>query len=253
MDNLRTPFQGLVNVISFNRYTYILAIILAAIGFAVGCYSDEWQIYGYIMGIAAIVPVIASVVVSHYVYDRSDLYTLNWLEGVEIASTGLILNFHSGFDETSGLLRDRFPNADLKTFDFFDDKKATEASIRRARKARNRDSAVQRVCPSDLPLDNSCADSIFLIFAAHEIREHSDRVQFFQEISRVAKDSARIVVTEHIRDLPNTLAYSVGVFHLFSRSAWQRTFHEAGLKLIREIKITPFVTGFVLAKYGTPA
>lgn len=100
-------------------------------------------------------------------------------------------------------------------------------------------------------MHDNFADNIFVIFAAHEIRDAAERVSFFRELHRSSNSSGKIVVTEHLRDAPNFLAYSIGVFHFLPRSAWCETFRNSGLEICNEVKITPFITTFVLEKNGT--
>ena len=82
--------------------------------------------------------------------------------------------------------------------------------------------------------------------SAHEIRDENERVVFFEELKRSLKVNGKIVVTEHLRDVPNFLAYTIGFFHFHSKSSWMRTFRRANLKVLQEAKITPFLTTFVL-------
>ena len=55
---------------------------------------------------------------------------------------------------------------------------------------------------------------------------------------------------EHQRDVYNFLAYNIGFFHFLSATTWKQTFAGAGLSESRTIKITPFITTFILAKNG---
>jgi hypothetical protein len=95
------------------------------------------------------------------------------------------------------------------------------------------------------------ADQIFLILAAHETRNESERIFFFKELNRTLKQKGKIVVTEHLKDLQNFLAYNIGFFHFVSRSAWISTFESSDFKMVQEFKITPYLTTFVLEKNGT--
>jgi hypothetical protein len=65
-------------------------------------------------------------------------------------------------------------------------------------------------------------------------------------MKRVLKLNGKIIVTEHLRDFPNFLAYTIGFFHFHSKKTWKKTFQEADLKVSEEIKITPFLTTFIL-------
>jgi SAM-dependent methyltransferase len=199
-----------------------------------------------------------SLLVSFYIYDLSGLYRLTWLDekvlvgdGPGGMSAGLIVNIHAGFDETSHLLVKKYPGCELKVFDFYDPDKHTEVSIARARKAYPSFPGTVRIGTDALPLGRGVADTVFLVFAAHEIRADEERVSFFQELGRVLKDSGRIIIVEHLRDLPNFLAYNIGFFHFLPVSAWTRTFGQAGLRVCNKKKVTPFITTYTLFKNGT--
>ena len=92
---------------------------------------------------------------------------------------------------------------------------------------------------------------VFVILAAHEIREEQERIQFFKELRRIVKSKGSIYITEHLRDIPNFLAYNIGFFHFYTRSTWLKTFQKAALNVEKEIKITPFISTFILSKNGS--
>ncbi|MEP7234362.1 MAG: methyltransferase domain-containing protein [Ignavibacteriota bacterium] len=189
-----------------------------------------------------------SLIVSCYVYDFSDLYKLKWLDKLQILRTGKLMNINAGFDETSSLLKNKYPSTELMVFDFYDSEKHTEPSIRRARKAYPAFLNTRQCTTTYLPLEENSVDNIFLIFSAHEIRNDNERIGFFKEMSRVLKPSGEIVVTEHLRDTPNFIAYTLGFFHFHTNATWLKTFHSAELGVVRKIKITPFISTFVLKK-----
>jgi hypothetical protein len=62
----------------------------------------------------------------------------------------------------------------------------------------------------------------------------------------VLRDGGKIIVMEHLRDLPNFLAYTIGFFHFHSRAAWIKSFELAELKLEWEEKQTSFISLFIL-------
>ena len=84
-----------------------------------------------------------------------------------------------------------------------------------------------------LPLPDNYADHIFLMFSAHEIRCESERKCFFEELKRVLKPQGTIILLEHLRDMPNFLAYNIGFFHFMSKSSWYNTFNYAKLSYAR--------------------
>ena len=123
----------------------------------------------------------------------------------------------------------------------------TEVSIRRARRAYPPFPGTRPVSTrAPLPLPDHAIDLAVAFLAAHEIRDPAERAAFFREIRRVTRPTGRVVVVEHLRDPANFLAYTVGFLHFHSRRAWRATFRAAGLQVAQEIKITPFLTAFIL-------
>jgi ubiquinone/menaquinone biosynthesis C-methylase UbiE len=190
-----------------------------------------------------------SLSVSYFVYDCSSLYKLTWLHNLQIGNK--IININAGFDETSQLIRKRYPNAELSVLDFYDPTKHTEVSIKRARKAYLPFPKTIRTSTTHLPVQDESADNIFTFFSAHEIRNDDERVAFFNELNRVLTPEGQVIVTEHLRDTANFIAYNIGFLHFHSRWTWLQTFGKAGFKVSNEIKITPFISTFILNKNGT--
>jgi SAM-dependent methyltransferase len=252
MERIRKPFQGVKNIIRFNWHFYVLSFIAILLLLTFSFFiKTEYRFVIFIVCALAILVNIVSLSVSFYIYDLSDLYELKWLNKSVDNTVKSIVNIHAGFDETSALLHKKYPQASLRVLDFYDEKKHTEVSIKRARKAYPAFSGTEKVSTSLLPLQNDSADIIFLIFAAHEIRNDEERIIFFKETDRVLKQDGIIVVTEHLRDVANFFAYTIGFFHFLSKPTWLKTFVGAGLKIDRKIKITPFITTYILSKNGT--
>ena len=248
---MRGPFQGVTNVVRFNWHSYVLAGLFVVVIIAFGIYFGLHFVYISAISLAVVIPTFISLLVTFYVYDRSNLYKFDWLDDLNISRTGRSLNFNAGFDETSVLLSSKYPGTLFCAFDFYDAGKHTEVSIKRARKAYGRFGDTARISTSALPVQDYFAENIFVIFAAHEIRDAAERVCFFRELHRSSNNSGKIIVTEHLRDVSNFLAYNIGAFHFLPRSAWCETFRDAGLEICSELKITPFITTFVLEKNGT--
>jgi hypothetical protein len=251
MEKLRKPFQGVLNIVRFNWHYYVLSISVIAAALVLKRYlNDTWSLAITILAIAAALFIFISLIISSYIYDFSSLYTFSWLKVLRPIH-GKALNIHAGFDETSNILQQQFPNAALTVADFYDPAKHTEVSIKRARKAYPAFPGTNQVSTKHLPVENNSLNNIFLILSAHEIRDQQERTAFFRELRRGLSLQGQIIVTEHLRDLPNFLAYNIGFFHFHSRLSWLKTFNHAGLNVSKEIKITPFITTFVLEKNGT--
>lgn len=242
MESIRKPFQGIGNIVRFNWHFYLLSIgFVVLILISNHNLNKNYNIYTSILCFLIVATTLISLLVSYYVYDGSELYKLTWLDEIMPTKTGKIVNINAGFDETSILLKDKFPNAELIVFDFYDPKKHTEVSIKRARKAYPPYPNTQSIITSNIPLSDSGIDNIFVTLSAHEIRNDEERIVFFKELRRVLKQSGQIIVTEHLRDLPNFLAYNIGFFHFYSKSSWLNTFEKADLETAKELKITPFI------------
>jgi len=241
MASMRKPFQGVGNIIRFNWHFYLIASVIFLFLLLI-----KW--YVILLVLLAIVSV--SLLASFYIYDRSDLYEMKWAGATLNDPAISIVNIHAGFDETSLLLNEKFPSASLKVFDFYDPRRHTEISIKRARRAYPPFPGTQGIHSTSIPLDDQYADKIFLTLSAHEIRDAEERKGFFLELKRVLKQDGCVFVTEHVRDLSNFLVYNIGYFHFISRRSWYRTFEAAGLRVIKEEKSTPFITTFILNKHG---
>ena len=249
MELNRKPYQGVWNIVRFNRPFYVVAgmVILLVIGVA-GYFSGLFFYFLLAAALAAFVGIFVSLLVSHYIYDRSALYYFDWLDGLDFPKAGSGLTVNAGFDETTEILQHKFPSLRMAMADFYDPRLHTEPSIERARKIYPPKLEVQKVNTSELPYSDRQFDIIFVLLSAHEIRNPKERVLFFSELKRVLRDGGKIIVMEHLRDLPNFLAYTIGFFHFYSHAAWNKCFELAELKLDREEKQTAFISLFILTK-----
>ena len=248
MEIKRKPFQGVFNIIRFNWHFYLASgLILGLILLFWEHLPDVLQPLAFWFTILAIITITLSLLISFYIYDLSGLYELKWVPKSENKN---ILNISAGFDETSELIRNKFPNGRLTISDFYDPKKHTEVSIKRARLAYPPNENTIQVSTTSLPFSNDSFDSVLAILSAHEIRDEKERINFFKELERVTIPKHQIFVTEHLRDFNNFIAYTIGFFHFHSKSTWLRTFKEANLKVIGEVKSTPFITTFILESNG---
>ena len=246
MNIKRKPFQGVLNILSFNRHFYILG--LAALALLIASYflyiwpaSLFWTI-SLLFSYALIMPLS----VAAYVYDLSGYYELEWLKCLNLpdAEDYQNVNINAGFDETSFIIKHLLPKSDLKVFDFYNPSQHTEPAIIRARKVSLVYPNTQQINSGHIPLNDNSVDVIFLLSAAHEIRSHNERIQFLKECRRVCKPNANLILVEHLRDFPNFIAFSIGFTHFFSKKVWQQSFEEAGFSTFSETKFTPFMSIF---------
>jgi SAM-dependent methyltransferase len=249
MATLRKPFQGVLNIIRFNWHFYLLVMVLCWISLLSTFLLHNSLSTIVLLGIfLALIITVGSLIVSYYIYDVSDLYKLNWLPDDD--SKLNILNIHAGFDETSALLKAKYFNSQLTVLDFYDPKKHTEISIKRAREAYPCYEGTVQTNTETLPLATNSIDKIFVIFAAHEIRNDGERIQFFKELNRALNANGEIFITEHLRDLPNFLAYNIGFLHFLAKDSWYNTFIKSNFVIKQEQKLNPFISTFTLHKNG---
>jgi hypothetical protein len=245
----RKKYQGVLNIVQFNWHFYLLAVIvMGLLWLAIPLLNSTFALLTYLVLGLALVSTVGSLLVSFYVYDLSTLYQLDWLEELLPTQPQQIVNIHAGFDETSGLLAQQYPQAQLHVFDFYDAKKHTEISIQRARKVYPPYPNTQTINTNDIPLQDNSIDLITNILAAHEIRNEDERSLFFSLLQQKLTSQGQIIVVEHLRDVPNFLAYQVGFFHFLPKESWHKNFAAAKLKIVKTSPITPFITVFVLAK-----
>ncbi|AXT21233.1 methyltransferase domain-containing protein [Flavobacteriaceae bacterium AU392] len=244
MEITRKKFQGVLNILSFNRHFYIIGIIVLAIIITTQFIWDN-SIKWFLIAIF-IYGFLAPLIVSAYVYDFSKYYKFEWLNKLHLkdAANIKIVNINAGFDETSFIIKDKFPKSDLKVFDFYDKIKHTEPAIKRARKVSITYPNTETISTNRIPLEDQSVDFIFLLSAIHEIRSNNEKTIFLKECNRVLKFSGKVIMVEHLRDCPNFLAFSVGFTHFFSKKIWKRVFKNAGFKLDNEAKFTPFMSIF---------
>lgn len=242
----RKKFQGVLNILSFNRHFYIIGLGVLAALFASRFFIQWPAILFWMIVVAFLYGFIMPLIVSAYVYDFSGYYSMQWLKNLisRDERIDLIVNINAGFDETSFILKNRFPSSDLRVFDFYDAARHTEPAIKKARKVSLVYPNTELVASDFIPLKDKTADIVFLLSAAHEIRSYEEKVRFLKECHRLCKPDGKVIMVEHLRDLPNFMAFSVGFTHFFSRSVWRTAFASAGFSSFQETKFTPFMSIF---------
>lgn len=246
---IKKPYQGVINIIRFNWHFYLCAGISVLLLLVVVNWLGNalfWPGVGLAIGIVTTTSI--SLLVSYYVYDRSDLFDFTWLQKINKLSAVSIVNIHAGFDETSFALKKNFPDANLNVFDFYDPIRHTELSIARARNAYPPYHSTVKISTNELPVAENSVDIIFNIFALHEVRNREERIHFLRQQARALQHDGKVVVVEHLRDVSNFLAYNIGFFHFLSAREWHRSFQQAGFSIDNAFSITPFVTVFILKR-----
>lgn len=246
MEIERKKFQGVLNILSFNRHFYVIGFIVLFLIIAICSLFNVPSFVNWLIITAFFYGLLMPLIVSAYVYDFSGYYNFNWLNQFKIidSTENVFVNINAGFDETSFIIKDKFPKSELKVFDFYDADKHTEPAIIRARKVTLEYPNTQQTKYNAIPLRDNSVDVIFLLSAVHEIRNNNEKVEFLNECKRICKTNGKVIMVEHLRDVPNFFAFSVGFTHFFSSKTWKNVFKKAGFQSITETKFTQYMSIF---------
>lgn len=245
-------YGGVWQIVRFNWPWYAAATAATAVAAALLVLWDlptPWPQLAFAFLLLADLWLLLSLAVSHWIYDRSAIARGEWLRGI---TAQRVVVCHFGQDEATRHVARWLPAAAVQVFDLFDGTLGTP-SLRRARAlavlAPGPIAAPSAAAPLDaLPLGGASQDLAVLAFAAHEVRDHATRVRLCAELARCLAPDGTLLVVEHLRDPWNLLAYGPGGFHFLSRRTWLRTFAAAGLAVVGETSLTPWVRRFELRR-----
>ncbi len=244
-------FAGVIKIVRFNVQFYAVSVgglLVAAVVLATRMLPG-WLEWVALCGTAVVAFwTLSSLLVSWYVYDYAGVTRWRWLPAQLPVTPRRWANIHAGFDESSLALRNLFPGSQGLVVDISDPAEMTEPSIGRARRIYPPTEPFMTGKLDALPLPPKDRDTLFLLFAAHEVRCPSRRAQLLCETARVLQDRGHVVLVEHLRDWRNFVAFGPGFLHFHSGRTWRRDIRYAGLQIERDTRITPFVRCFVLRK-----
>lgn len=247
----RARYSGVLSILQYNRH-YYTASLCALLAIAAVLWFHLLPAVGDAILIAAAAITVfwslGSLLASWYIYDYTAVTRWGWLPQTLSFRPGRWLNIHAGLDESTVILAHLFPNTDSIVLDIYDSREMTEPSIARARLLHPPSQPAVTGKLDALPFPDRDRDTLFLLFAAHEIRQPARRAEFFLEAARVLTNSGQFLLVEHLRDWKNFLAFGPGFLHFFPRKEWLRLARASGLTVERESRITPFVRCFVMRK-----
>lgn len=214
----------------------------------VGGFALLWQQWFVVVAAAvALVWSGVALAVSAYIYDVSPLSAGTWLTPLLSQPISTWAAIDAGLDgevqlepNVSGTCVGRLELVDAATM--------RGGSIHRARSMTARQHAGTPCKPTSLPLGSATCDVVFVVFAAHEIQQRVARQQFFGEIARTLTPNGRVMLIEHVRDAWNFAAFGHGAFHFFSRREWVTLAAGAGLDVLHEARVTPWVMALTLGR-----
>gem|GEM_PF-553870 len=253
-NDARSNASGVAQIVRFNWHQYAIGVSLLIVGVFFLKRTHLGVVYAALLAVAIALTALwtfGSLAASYWVYDLAKIMRLSFLRELFSESPGRWVNIHSGYDQTTDRLTEIFGQPPQCVLDLFDDKRKLEPSIVRARALQVDRADTRPARPERLPIETDSLDAVFLIFAAHELREREKRVALFRELTRVCSSGSRVVVVEHLRDIANFLAFGPGFLHFFSRRNWVEVAHAAGWRVNRAHRVTRFVAVFDLVKVGS--
>lgn len=236
-------------VILFNYQKILLGIVISVLIYS----SSFWINFNpvilllRILSVLIILNIIASLIASYLLYDKSDLYELNNLkEIVDFEKIENAILVHASFDPLSKRLEEKYPDLHLTVCDIYGNRHEHEKGIGTSKEIFPPNSKEIKISPDKLPFEDRSQDVILALTALHEILDHHQRVLFFKEAKRILKNDGVIIVSEQFRDATNFIFFNIGAFHFLSQSQWKKAISEADLKIVSNQKITPFANMLII-------
>ena len=231
--------RGTLRVVLFNWPKYALCALVVPTGLLVPL-PGPWRFLLQGMVVAGLCWVIMGLLVTWIAYDVSPLYDWRWVLALLPAKPRRYAVVSTGLDEISGRLADLLPDAEATLLDLYGST-GRDGSIRRARRFVPPPDGTLRAVPADLLVPDATMDAIFVVFAAHELRDPGQRRALYGEIARTLRPGGRLVLVEHCRDAANIVAYGPGAWHFSPRSEWLRLARGAHLTMAGERLMTPLI------------
>ena len=209
--------------------------------------SIFFNVFFKTIGFLIILNIIASILASYILYDKSDLYKLNNLKDIlDLKKIKKAVLIHASFDPISQLLEKRCPDLNLTVCDIFENRHEHDSGIKISKKVFPPNPKEIKINPNQLAFEDNSQDLVLAITAIHEILNHKERVLFFEEAKRIVKQDGLIIVSEQFRDTTNFLFFNIGAFHFLSQKQWKKAISDAGLEIIMNKKITIFANMLVI-------
>jgi len=224
--------------------TWLGALTLGALATR---FPVSWAWVGEAAAFAAVAWSLASLAVSHYIYDRSELVAGGWVAPMLPGAVQTWIAIHAGLDGEIDWAT-AMPGTCAARLDIYDAGQMNAGSIRRARRRTPAGQAATPASLSAFPIASAACDAVVVAFTAHEIRDLGARERFFGEVARVLRPGGRMLLVEHVRDFFNFAAFGPGFLHFLARGEWLRLAGVARLAVAAERRVTPWVVALALEK-----
>lgn len=234
------------DVLGFNIAPVVLAPAAGALGMLAALTPQPLplRIALAVGGLIAIILTTTAITSPWWVFERSSARRWDWVVR-QAGEPRRWLNLTTGFDDSTSTLR-RSLSGQGRSIDVVDPALALDHPLRRARRRFPPPGSPVDPVMLDGAVEPRSVDVVFLLMAAHEAHGPA-RSALLRSAARAIGPGGRLILVEHPRDAANIVAFGPGAWHFSRREAWIETTTEAGLRVVDETKLSPFVRGFVLA------
>jgi len=239
-----------IDVLWFNRSTFlsapVIGILVSVAALLATILPTSLRVAMAFAGLVAIWWSIAAVLATWRVFGSDASRRWAWIRSS--AGMGDRLNLTTGFDDTTSTLRgDPVRSVSI---DIYDPSLPHESALRRARAAFPPPAPSVRLADAATNIGAGSYAAVLLLMSAHET--HGEARRNLLVIARAAlAPGGSVVLVEHLRDRANILAFGPGAWHFARRGDWLSVASNAGLELVHEQRLDPWVRGFVFAEART--
>ena len=231
----KSQYSGTISTLLYNWPIFGGALLFGVIALATSTFVvSPWNWIFLIAGISTLGLVFNILMASFIVYDWGYRREYDRLAELgNLSKTNVLIDITCGkLRGTRGLLS-HLQQGHYFVIDIYDAKKMTDPALRRAREMEPPLESERRIYhrqgKSDtLPIPHNWADAIYCSFSLHELQDKADQRAIFAEFARILKPDGKLLIAEHGRDLPNFLAFGLGVLSFFSPSTWSTHMTETG-------------------------
>lgn len=236
-------WKGAQQILQFNRRSYASAVLVLALCALLWQDESLSRPLLLLVGLVTLYFSLASLLVSHWIYDLSPIATWTWLPGWLGSPVKKWAMVQAGFDSTHGAFEKAVGEPPLFVLDLYGRPGAGGASVQAARLLFPPGPVI-----TEFPAGPAQCQWIMAIFAVHEFHSSGGRENFFKDMAQALVPGGHLVVVEHLRDAANFVAFGPGFFHFYPAQEWRRCAEVAGLLKEKETSITPFVHAFLWRK-----
>jgi len=231
-------YSGTISTLLYNWPIFAGALLFGMIALVTSTFVEApWNWIFRIAGIGTLGLVFNILVASFIVYDWGYKREYDRLAELgDLSKANVLIDITCGkLRGTRGLLS-QLQQGHYFVIDIYDAKKMTDPALRRAREMEPPLEAERRIYHRQgkfdtLPIPHNWADAVYCSFSLHELPDKADQHAIFAEFARILKPNGKLLIAEHGRDLPNFLAFGLGVLSFFSPTTWANHLAETGFTI----------------------